>query len=374
MLGAFRVICTPRVICTSRGRTIAPRATMDHICVFAPTDPELRAVEEHLRAAGPVTAGRKPAAPDLPPDVTTLHYGGPSPHAGAFDPPRYFDALDTACLGRTLLAAGATASTQAVVQDNVVRLPDGVLFVADRQLGGKGRGGNVWDSPPGCLMFSAVRRLGIAGQRLPFVQYLVTLAVVQGVEAAAARAIAAATGAPPPCRPLNLGIKWPNDIYAGGLKLGGILCHSSFREGKFHIIMGVGLNLANREPTTCVDELVAVAAAAGGAAAAPAPVAREELLAEVMTRLEPMLELLSREGFGPFEGDYLDAWLHSGQRVGLEEEDGDGGVRFVDVTVRGLSPNGYLMAEDDGGQRFELHPDGNSFDFFKGLVRKKLPA
>jgi len=33
----------------------------------------------------------------------------------------------------------------------------------------------------------------------------------------------------------------------------------------------------------------------------------------------------------------------------------------------------YLVAVDERGARFELHPDGNSLDFFQGLLRKKLP-
>jgi biotin--protein ligase len=44
----------------------------------------------------------------------------------------------------------------------------------------------------------------------------------------------------------------------------------------------------------------------------------------------------------------------------------------TEVTVRGLTKSGYLLADDAFGARFELHPDGNSFDFFQGLVRKKL--
>jgi len=36
-----------------------------------------------------------------------------------------------------------------------------------------------------------------------------------------------------------------------------------------------------------------------------------------------------------------------------------------------LAPSGYLLAEGPEG-RFELHPDGNSLDFFQGLIRKKL--
>lgn len=47
----------------------------------------------------------------------------------------------------------------------------------------------MWESPDGCLMFSAVQRLEIPGQRLPFVQYIVSLAIVQAVRAAAASAL-----------------------------------------------------------------------------------------------------------------------------------------------------------------------------------------
>lgn len=152
-------------------------------------------------------------------------------------------------------ALAPAAPHQVLVQENVAKLPDGLLFVADKQYGGKGgpglgspswrclpaiaaglagswllacwpqrgwaqhaaahgalpadqpsgcprrrehqilpsgsagRGGNVWESPDGCLMFSAVKRLDIPGQRLPFVQYIVSLAVVQAVQAAAAAAL-----------------------------------------------------------------------------------------------------------------------------------------------------------------------------------------
>eukprot|EP00897_Mesotaenium_endlicherianum_P001345 jgi/Mesen1/1238/ME000129S00337 len=42
--------------------------------------------------------------------------------------------------------------------------------------------------------------------------------------------------------------------------------------------------------------------------------------------------------------------------------------------LKGLTPGGYLLAVDDSGEKFELHPDGNSLDFFKGLMRRKVPA
>ena len=55
---------------------------------------------------------------------------------------------------------------------------------------------------------------------------------------------------------LDVRIKWPNDIYANELKIGGILCQSVYREGAFHVIIGAGLNVNNAEPTTCLAALI----------------------------------------------------------------------------------------------------------------------
>lgn len=41
------------------------------------------------------------------------------------------------------------------------------------------------------------------------------------------------------------------------------------------------------------------------------------------------------------------------------------------MTVRGLSKSGYLRAQDDAGEEFELHPDGNSLDMMKGMISRK---
>ena len=47
---------------------------------------------------------------------------------------------------------------------------------------------------------------------------------------------------------------------------------------------------------------------------------------------------------------------------------------MIPLTIEGLTENGFLRAVDSNGQTFELHPDGNSLDFFRGLIRRKLPA
>uniref|UniRef100_A0A0A0LDB6 Biotin protein ligase C-terminal domain-containing protein n=1 Tax=Cucumis sativus TaxID=3659 RepID=A0A0A0LDB6_CUCSA len=63
--------------------------------------------------------------------------------------------------------------------------------------------------------------------------------------------------------------------------------------------------------------------------------------------------------------------LCSGQRVVVQEKKEDQVVENV-VTIQGLTSSGYLLAIGDDYQMCELHPDGNSLDFFKGLIKSKL--
>jgi biotin---protein ligase len=69
---------------------------------------------------------------------------------------------------------------------------------------------------------------------------------------------------------------------------------------------------------------------------------------------------------------YYGHWLHSDQIVTLEDE---GGVR---ARILGITTDwGFLKAMELGwedkptGKVWQLQSDSNSFDFFKGLVRRK---
>ena len=288
-------------------------------------------------------------------EVQPLEAGEPLDGSGGgrFDVGRYYAALEVRGLraaGRRLLVAAETSSTQEVLRGPLF---DGwenwrLAFVADRQSAGRGRGANRWVSPEGCLMWS-FQLVQLDGARLPMLQYLVALAAVRAVrqlpggEAAAER----------------LRIKWPNDLYAAeregqpAAKLGGILCQSSYWQGQFVVTVGVGLNVANAEPSACLQQLFAE----------PEAASREATLAAFFSVFEEMLDVFDREGFAPFVADYERSWMHGGQRLQLE----DG----TSVVVEGLAPHGLLRARDQRGVCYELHPDGNSLDWFRGLVKKK---
>lgn len=108
----------------------------------------------------------------------------------------------------------------------------GTVVHADRQTGGRGRQSRFFSSPVGGLYMSIVLRPHLAGNDLP----LVTLAA--GI--ATAEAIEKLSGLP-------VQLKWPNDLYLNGKKLGGILTEAApySQETKSipFVVTGIGVNV-----------------------------------------------------------------------------------------------------------------------------------
>ncbi|KAJ6391607.1 hypothetical protein OIU77_025558 [Salix suchowensis] len=62
-------------------------------------------------------------------------------------------------------------------------------------------------------------------------------------------------------------------------------------------------------------------------------------------------------GFQTLEELYYKTWLHSGQRVIIQEKNENQVVESV-VTIQGLTSSGYLLAISEDNHMCELHPDG----------------
>ncbi|POR32168.1 Biotin--protein ligase [Tolypocladium paradoxum] len=246
------------------------------------------------------------------------------------------------------------------------KLPTGFTFSASTQVAGRGRGTNVWVAPPGALVFSTIinhpAHLAVS-RPVVFIQYIAAIAIVEAI------------------RSLDVGyenlpvkLKWPNDIYALDpaqpaaakqyVKIGGILSQCGYCDGSYQIVLGIGINAINPRPTTSISDLLP--------AGAPPP-RLEALLARILTRLEAVYAQFQREGFSDdLERRYYRHWLHTGQAISLEAE---GGVR---ARVLGISRDWGMLrveqtdAEGRGtGRIWSLQSDENSFDFWKGLVRRK---
>ncbi|KAL4569258.1 hypothetical protein LXL04_024894 [Taraxacum kok-saghyz] len=289
----------------------------------------------------------------------------------------YMDSLETSCFGRFALWSPLLPSTQDIVSLNFFDIPIGSVCIADVQFKGRGRSQNVWESPKGTLLFSFTMQMEDGGV-VPLVQYVVCLAMTEAIKDLAIR-----NGIPP----LDVRIKWPNDLYLNGLKVGGILCASTYQSKIFNISAGVGLNVDNNKPTTSLNsELQKINSGYN--------LRREDITSTFFDKFEHFFQILVHQGFKPLEELYYKTWLHSGQRIVVEEKSKEQDLLTENVvTVQGLTSSGYLLAIADNGERFELHPDGNSvatfepyetaknkkihvmwysFDFFKGLVRRKL--
>eukprot|EP00850_Spirogloea_muscicola_P021483 SM000251S08814 [mRNA] locus=s251:33401:36339:+ [translate_table: standard] len=241
-----------------------------------------------------------------------------------FRPAEYLRHFGSGRLGLPLLYAPRLRSTQTLLSESFASLPVGTLCIADEQYGGRGRGGNQWVSPVGCLMFSIMLQWE-NGQTLPFMQYIASLAIVQAVEEVSSQACKAADSKGEELRPISLRIKWPNDLYDSGVKVGGVLCTSTYSQKKFRVVIGCGLNVANKEPTVCLHELQQ-------REQPQVPLIEpEELLASIVSHFELLVDLLASSGFDNIKSAYMERWLHSGQQIVLDNASApnatEGGIR-----------------------------------------------
>ncbi|HEX7121381.1 MAG TPA: biotin--[acetyl-CoA-carboxylase] ligase [Gemmatimonadaceae bacterium] len=107
--------------------------------------------------------------------------------------------------------------------------PAGTLVLADAQRSGRGRAGRRWTSEPGAgLWMTLVER-----PNDPSALDVLSLRIGLGV----ARVLDRFATAP-------VGLKWPNDLYLLGGKLGGILVESRWRNTRPDwVAIGVGINV-----------------------------------------------------------------------------------------------------------------------------------
>ncbi|PVI07288.1 biotin apo-protein ligase-like protein [Periconia macrospinosa] len=288
--------------------------------------------------------------------------------------------------GRHLLYGEVVTSTNTLLEKNpslLRHLPTGFTLTATQQIAGRGRGSNVWVAPPGALMFSTVIHHPFTlTQSAPiiFIQYIAALAIVRGIHSYA-----------PGYESLPVKLKWPNDIYAqlpGSpsnplVKIGGILVNSSYSGAEYNIVCGIGLNLNNPLPTTSLNSLIPSLTSfppndneATTTTTTLKPLTHEKLLASILAAFESLYADFCRLGWSRhMEEEYYAHWLHAGQVVELETEEASG----VRARIKGITRDwGLLLAEELGwedratGKMIALQSDSNSFDFFRGLVRRKV--
>lgn len=122
-------------------------------------------------------------------------------------------------------------------------IPDGTLFIAECQNGGRGRRGKGWISPEGSGIWMS---LLLRPQLNPNHASMLTLVAAMAVTKAITE-VTSTTG----CR-----IKWPNDIVFNKRKICGILTEMSAEMDFIHyVVIGIGINVNTEGMDSAIENI-----------------------------------------------------------------------------------------------------------------------
>ena len=209
--------------------------------------------------------------------------------------------------------------------------PKSVVF-AECQTSGRGRRGKTWVSP-----FAANIYMSILWDFEQGAHALEGLSL--GVGVAVRRALAELGIA-------NVGLKWPNDIYIGGKKLGGILLEMiGDPAGHCAVIVGVGINVAmpkNRaadidQPWTDLNTKSVT------------PISRNKLAAGLTDHIFQLLDTFEAVGFAGYRDEWQSADAFAGQQGSINTPSDS-----ISGTIVGVDNSGAVQLRLASGelQRF----------------------
>jgi len=232
---------------------------------------------------------------------------------------------------RTLAGTDST-NTQLLDADGT---GDPQALLAEHQSAGRGRHGRAWHSPFGTNLY-----LSLAWSFAQWPAALTALPLATGVATAEALA---------ELKLPNLRLKWPNDLWCGDAKLGGILIEQRGESGgACRVVVGLGLNVAMRSATTAhIGQPWTTLAEQLGEAPS-----RNALAARILAQWVAMLERFTLEGFAPFEPRWRALDLLRNRAVTLALPEGE-----LAGIARGVDEAGALLVDAGETRRRILSGD-----------------
>lgn len=202
-------------------------------------------------------------------------------------------------------------------------LEQGSVCLAEIQTAGRGRRGRTWYSPASQNLYFSLLWNYPTDQlaHLSSLSLVVSLIIAESLQAQQVEGIQ---------------IKWPNDIYLHGKKMGGILIETKADREGVHLVIGIGLNLG----MTQVDESIVTQAWSDLSAY---QFDRNALVCQLTYDLQKNLKIYPLVGFE----HYLERWqqfdIFRDQPVKLVAE----GLTICGIS-RGINQHGELLLEQDG--------------------------
>ncbi len=221
-------------------------------------------------------------------------------------------------------------STNAHLQERALSVnQQTIVCLAEYQHAGKGRRGRTWVSPFGSNIYLSVLKHFYNGPA-----HISGLSLAVGV--AVIRALNKIGGE-------NVGLKWPNDIYWQGKKLGGILIEvGGEAEGPCHAVIGLGLN--GYLPVKAAQSIEQPWVDLNSILRQSFHELRNQLAAELINQIMRIVNDFETTGLSP----YINEWRQYDCMKGLSADLFMGNQIFTGI-VEGIDEQGLILLKDDAG-------------------------
>lgn len=233
--------------------------------------------------------------------------------------------LETDFIGRNFIYCDEIESTNTVLMSGKQNYKkSGTVYLAEKQLKGKGRKNREWQSAKGLnLTFSILLNKETLVELNPnHLNLVASLAVAEAIEN---------------LHQLKTELKWPNDVMIDKKKVAGILMESSAKGNIVErVVIGIGINLNqltfhgefNFPPTSLKLEL-------------GTNIYRENILAEILNRFEERLYELEQSPANVIK-DWRSKCDMIGYKITITENDNIKSGIFHDI-----DDNGYLLLKSN---------------------------
>jgi BirA family biotin operon repressor/biotin-[acetyl-CoA-carboxylase] ligase len=240
--------------------------------------------------------------------------------------------FSTLFVGQNLIRLSQVDSTNNFLKSKVSNsepLPEGTVIMADHQFAGRGQQENTWHAAPGMnLTFS----LYLCPSFLPISrQFMLNMAVSVGIRDALRNLLGP-----------SLKVKWPNDLYYGNHKLGGILIENILSGSNYKAsIIGIGIN---------VNQLIFDPALLNRATSIGKILQRDvnllELLGEILSHIEGQYLKLKSGNFNELQKNYMEG-LYRYKESGLYRYNGE----TFEGVITGVAASGLLVIYSEGTEK-----------------------
>ena len=217
-------------------------------------------------------------------------------------------------------------STNQYLKDKSISLKNGHTCLAEAQTAGRGRHGRKWVSPYAASLYLSMHWSFAGGY-----------SVLGGLSLAEGVAIVEALNQ---CNVQGIQLKWPNDIYAQGKKLAGVLIEVEGQIGTgCQAIIGVGLNV------TLPKNVEEIGQPWIDLTQLSDPLIDRNLLAgTLVSELTKSLSLFESSGLAPFVNKWRGLDVYANQAVKLII-----GQQVISGISRGIDASGAILLETKQG-------------------------